>query len=162
FATLLPSDLLSLAVRPCVQGDRRPRRLGAGEARRAGTAAGHAHREVAGRGGAAVVVDHVLDDDEMRRLVVVGDRAGLRLPDGDRTGAVGREAGGITAQATLYHGVRARVEGDRRPRRPAPRQARRARAAAGHAHREVAGRLGPAVVVHHVLDDDELRLDVVI
>src|SRR5205085_3633725 len=40
-------------------------------------------REVTRALTAAVVVNHLLDDDQVRRLVVVGDRAGLRLAVGD-------------------------------------------------------------------------------
>src|SRR5262249_56388021 len=57
---------------------------------RAVVGAARVEREVACLGLATVVVDHVLTHDQRRRLIVVGDRAVLRLAVGDRAGTVGR------------------------------------------------------------------------
>ena len=66
-------------------------------------------REGRRRQGAAVVVDHHLVDDQMRRLVVVGDRAGLGLAvrhHDVRAGVVGRV---VTHDWRLGNRVRPRV-----------------------------------------------------
>src|SRR5205823_1211988 len=73
-------------------------------------ATGDAHREAGCARLAAVVVDHVLDHDQGRRLVVVGDGASLHVPDAQRPGAVSGGAAGVTGRATLADGVRAGVQ----------------------------------------------------
>ena len=89
--------------------------------------------------------------------VVVGDRAGLRLADGDRARAVGRVARRSTRRA--------------RSRRPCScpasrvtvvpgtrhRGSRRVRCPVADRHREVRRARRAAVVVDHVLDHDQLR-----
>ena len=123
----------------------------------------HRHREVAGDRRAAVVVDDVLDHDQLRRDVVVGDRAGLGLADRDRAGAVGRVARRVAGRARLGDVVGAGVDASLSC--PGPRH-RRTRLgvvpASVDRHREVAGRRGAAVVVDDVLDHDQLRRDVVV
>ena len=114
---------------------------------------------------AAVVVHDDLLDDERRRLVVVRDRAGLRLAEGDRARAVRRSA-------------RLRVAGLGRlgdvvgtDRREGLRHARGRRAGEGAAagdrdavdrHREVTCDRVAAVVVDDVLDHRQRRCDVVV
>src|SRR5207244_13201257 len=86
----------------------------AGETGGARRAACYAHREVRGGGRAAVIVDDVLDHDEVRRLVVVRDRTGLRLAIRDRPAAIGRGARAVSARAALADREAARVERHRR------------------------------------------------
>src|SRR5207247_735276 len=89
------------------------------------------HREGTGQGRPAVVVDDVLDHDQLRLDVVVDDRAGLGLAQGDRPGTVGRGARlRVAGDARLAHAIAAHVEGDRRAGRLGAREGRRARTAA--------------------------------
>ena len=110
----------------------------------------------------AVVVDHVLDHDQLRRDVVVGHRAGLGLPDGDRAGAVSGVARRIARGTRLRHRVVAGVDRHVRAGRLGAREVGRVRARVVHGHREVAGNRGAVAVVDHVLDHDQLRRDVVV
>src|SRR6185437_14032138 len=82
--------------------------------------------------GPAVVVDDVLDHDQRRGLVVVGDGAGLGLAVGDRARAVDRVGPRVAGRPGLGDGVGTGVQGHGR---------------AGLAAREVIGRIGGAAGV---------------
>src|SRR5439155_1068320 len=145
------------------------RRLG--PRRAAGPAAavrgGHRQRPAARHGAPAVVVDHVLDDGQRRRDVVVGDGAGVAAPRRrarDRTGAAARL--GVAARPALfpYAVLFGALEGVVGPRRLGPRRAAGAAAAVrgGHRQRPLTRGRRAAVVVDHVLDDGQRRRDIVV
>src|SRR5207249_1808311 len=96
-------------VVPGAERDRGARRIRARERGRSRAVPRDAHREGGGGGRAPVVVDDVLDDDQLGRAVVVGDGAGLRLADGDRARATGREARGVAGGPGLRDRVGALV-----------------------------------------------------
>src|SRR5206468_6831940 len=73
-------------------------------------------REDVGVSGAAVIGLHALDLEHLRRDVVVGDRAGLRLTKANRALTVGRVGLLVARRARLADAVGAGVERDRRPR----------------------------------------------
>src|SRR5213078_2600009 len=120
----------------------------------------YVEREARHGGGAAVVVQDHLRHGQPGLDVAVRDRAGLGLPNGDRPGAVGREAGAVAARARLSHTVRAGAEADHRARRFRAREGAWARRGAGHRYGEVPRRGRAPEAVHDVLDDSQPRLDV--
>src|SRR5689334_13182996 len=116
--------------------------------------------EVVGSQSAAVVVDHVLDEPQGRLLIVVGHRARLRLAQRDGAVAVGRVGRRVTRHRRLHDVVAARrshVLGLPRRFRSGPRITAGEGRRPGDRTGEGAGDRTPAVVVYHVLDDDQLR-----
>src|SRR5260221_550618 len=72
----------------------------------------------------------------MRRQIVIGDGARLRLAGVERAGAVSRVGDGVTGMRTLGHAVGTGIERDVRARRLRARETGRARAIARHVERE--------------------------
>src|SRR5207248_7078376 len=96
-------------------------------------------------------------------LVVVRDRARLRLAGGDRAAAAGGERGGVAGRAGLRDAVAPGRDLLVRSRRLGARE--RVPAGRGHAvdrHRELGGIRAAALVVHDVLDDDQMGLFVLV
>ena len=71
------------------------------------------HGELIGRSRAAIVVDDMLDDGQRARLVLVGDRAGLRLTDSDRARAVSSVESRVTGWTALANRITAGVQANR-------------------------------------------------
>ncbi len=151
-------------VRAGVEGLRRAGALGTGERLDGARALLDLHRPRRGDRGSAVVVHDVLDHRQPRRGVVVREHARLRLAgaDGDvalrvAVARVREDVPGGTAR--LAHVVRA----GRELGRGAGTLGARERAAADvgaallHVHRPRRGDRRAAVVVHDVLDHDEVR-----
>ena len=98
---------------------------------------------------------HILRD------VIIGDHACLRLADGDGTIAVCRERSSVAAWTAFRNTVSARIDSDGRTTFIAWKGGR-TWIVASNTHREVASFCRTAVVVDHVLDDDQLWLDVIV
>src|SRR6185295_13957325 len=72
--------------------------------------AGNTHGEVTRYGGPAIVVDHCLDDDQLRSLIVVRHGARLRLTVSDRARAVRGKRSRIARRSGLANTVRAGIQ----------------------------------------------------
>ena len=124
-------------------------------------------REVRHRLGAAVVVDHHLAQVQLRRDVVIGDRAGRGLADADSDVAARLRAADADPGARRVAGRPSRTAPRCRPSEPAPQSTglvpdRSLRPGAVGGQREVRHGRGAAVVVDHDLAQVQLGRDVVV
>src|SRR5207253_2124942 len=117
------AGLLRLGERPGIRLQARAAVDGAGAGEVVGARAVGGEREVRLGLRAAVVVHDVLAQKQLRRDVVVGDGAGLGLPEGDRAAAVGGERLRVAGVGALVDAVGAAAEADLRAGRLGAREA---------------------------------------